>query len=509
MAFVLQQLALPPLGLYGFLFKKGQILSEYLSDAENHWFLLEEQLPDNATSKLTSLTEQEARIALNSRDRIAKITKDPFCVNLHFEDLKLSDNNTLELNIKIRVRISNPIRFYRRYIAQFKNEPTLDGDSLHKLWETPFRNVLLVETHKIDYESWETSLVGPAIAAAFKNMYYAPMAAKYVDGTELELVESVSGYSPSVQERLEKEKKELEKQQKELEDQKEAIRRQQEANIEKEKLEITHAHNQAKLKAERDLLIEQNRKKELEIKAKEAEIKAKETEINIIREKRLAQEEENKRRLQQEQKEAQKQRDEREHEQRIALIQSNKWPDITQFEKDIAIEFSILMNNQMDENNIAMKNMAISANSLFYKGVAGEWNTLRKGGMLGFSFTAPQSGYVTILNLGTSGKMTVLLPNAITGSDTDLVKVQQGVKYLFPKSFMPDIDEDSFIEMSDSGMEGIYTIITPKPLLPCPQGELISLSVLPYSVVKLLIEKFKKTPPESWSVGSLEFQVIP
>ena len=105
--------------------------------------------------------------------------------------------------------------------------------------------------------------------------------------------------------------------------------------------------------------------------------------------------------------------------------------------------------------------------------------------------------------------MTVLVPNALTGSDSSWVKTEQGVRYDFPKSFMPDLEEDSFIEDSSSGLEGIYTIVTPKPLLTYKQtGQLTELPELSYSEVERIIETLKNTPSEKWSGGCLEFQVI-
>ncbi|MBR6437334.1 MAG: hypothetical protein IKS45_12585, partial [Thermoguttaceae bacterium] len=272
MAPLLQQFTLPKTNFIGLFFnqKRQQILSDFLSDADDYWFVSEER-QDKETNKLFPLSEIDAKIALQNNVTVTKISKKTFSVKLHYEELRLSDGESLTLNINVRVKISDPVRFYSRFLEQFGyNDSIQDGDSLHSLWEMPFQNVLQVETHKVDYPSWKTRLVGPAIFTAIKTMYYAPMAAKYVDGTELELVESVEGYSPSVEKRLEDENKALEEQRAKIEKEQAAQEEERKAILEKEKLIITHAQDQEKRKAELEILKEQNHSKELEIEAQKA-----------------------------------------------------------------------------------------------------------------------------------------------------------------------------------------------------------------------------------------------
>ena len=477
MAPIIQKLTLPKFDWFGFLFKKGQILKEYLSDSENHWFIVEEQIQDEPTSKLTSLTEEEAKYTLNANETVIKIDKKPFCVNLSFENLTLCDNNTLSLNITIRVNISDPQRFYRRYIAQFNNEPTLEANNLHTLWEAPFRNVLQVEAHKYNLDNWKVGLTETAIKKAFEQYYFAPMAIDYIDGTNLELVESVEGYSPSEKQRLQEE---LARRQKELE--------------EEERLRIT-AQNKAEHEAKLEAMREQVRLAELEIKNKEQE--------------RLNQEAEYQRRIEEEERKAKLDHQRKLDEERIAMAHSNKWPALSVKEKTIAIDFSILMKNQAEICGVEMKNTAISASSLFYQGVLGEWNTLRQGESLDFSLVSSKSGVVTILNLGTSGKMTILVPNSLTGSDTIFVSAEQGVRYRFPESFMPDLDAGSFVENSTSGLEGVYVIVTEEPLFNMEEtGDLTVLPCLSYDKVQETIDKLKDLDPQSWGAGCLEFEVV-
>ncbi len=475
MVAISKKLTLPNIGFFGLSYKQHKILSDYLSDSENNWFILEEEIPD-AQSKLSLLSKEEARSALKAGDTVYKITQSLFYVNLHFEELTLSDGNTLTINARAGVKISDPELFFRRHARRMTENMELTEDRLCDLWEAPFYNVLQVEAHKLNLENWKSGLTGATITTALQRYYFAPMALKYIDGTSLELVEAVEGNSPTEEKRLQEE---LEKQQKEFEE---------------EQQQRINAQNKAEHEAKLEAMREQIRLKELEIKNKEQE--------------RLNQEAAYQRRREEEKRKAEQERLRKQDELRIALANSNKWNEISNNEKAVAIEFSILMKNQAEVSGVTINNTAISARSLFYQGIMGEWRTLRKGESLGFSFTTPKPGYVTILNLGTSGKMTILVPNALTGSDANCVKVKPNVQYHFPKSFMPDIDEDSFEEISYSGLEGIYTIITPKPLLPCQQGELTSLSELPYSDVEKLMEALKKAPPESWSVGCLEFQVV-
>ena len=146
MTLILQNLTLPQYGLFGFFFERPKILAEYLSNSDSNWFVMEEKLPDQ-TSKLLLLSEQEASCQLCYKETVCKISQIPFRVNLMFEELNLADGNTLTLNICIQVKITNPLRFYQCHLARFRNETELESDSLHDLWEMPFRNVFQVGAH--------------------------------------------------------------------------------------------------------------------------------------------------------------------------------------------------------------------------------------------------------------------------------------------------------------------------------------------------------------------------
>lgn len=476
MASISQKLTLPKFGFFGLSFKRHKILSDYLSDSENNWFILEEEIPDSQ-SKLTLLSMQDAKIALKAGETVYKLTQSIFSVNLHFEELTLADGNTLTVNAKAGVKISDPERFFRRHARRMAENMELTEDSLCDLWEAAFYNVLQVEAHKLNLENWKSGLTGATIAAALQRYYFAPMALKYIDGTSLEFVESVEGNSPSEEKRLQEE---LAKQQKEFEE---------------EQQRRISAQNKAEHEAKLEAMREQIRLKELEIKNKEQE--------------RINQEAAYQRRLEEEKRKAEQERLRKQDELRIALANTNKWKEISDNEKAIAIDFSALMNNQAEINSVEMKDTAVSVNSILYQGVLGQWNALRKGASLEFAFTPSKSGFVTIINLGTSGKMTILAPNALTGSDTLSVKVDQGVRYNFPKSIMPDLDADSFLEDSSSGLEGIYVVVTKKPLFNFAKtGDLTQLPELSYDKVQALINQLKSLDSNSWCAGCLEFQVV-
>ena len=476
MASISKKLTLPNLGIFGFIFKRPKILSDYLSDSENNWFILEEEIPDSQ-SKLWLLSKEEARSALKAGDTVYKLAQSLFYVNLHFEELTLADGNTLNVNASAAVKITNPERFFRRHAKRISENTELTEDSLCDLWEAPFYNVLQVEAHKLNLDNWKTGLTGATIAEALHRYYFAPMATKFVEGTSLEFVESVEGNSPSEEKRLQEE---LAKRQKELE--------------EEERRRIT-AQNKAEHEAKMTAIREQVRLTELEIKNKEQE--------------RLNQEAAYQRRIEEEERKAKLEHQRKLDEERIAMAHSNKWPLLSVAEKTVAIDFCILMKNQAEVCGVEMKNTAISASSLFYQGVLGEWNTLRHGESLDFSFVCSKSGVVTIINLGTSGKMTVLVPNTLTGSDTIFVTAEQGVRYRFPESFMPDLDAGSFVENSTSGLEGIYVIVTEDPLFNIEEtDELTVLSSLSYDEVQEMINKLKNLDPQSWGAGCLEFEVV-
>lgn len=475
MTLILKNLTLPQYSMFGVIFERPKILAEYLSNSDSNWFVMEEKLQDK-TSKLLLLDEQEASCQLCYNETVCKISQIPFQVNLQFNELNLADGNTLTLNICIQVKITDPLRFYQRHLARFKHETELDSNSLHDLWETPFWNVFQVGAHKVRLSNWKDILTGPAIAKAFQRYYYTPMAARYLEGTEIELVASVNGYSPTENKRLQEE---LERKQREYEE---------------EQNQIIAAQNKAQHEAELERMREQIRLKELELQEKQ--------------ETRLAQEAEYKRRIEEEKLKAELERQKKMDDLHFEAQQSKKWPDLTPEEKAIALDFSALMKNQAENNNVEIKNSAISASSIFYNGVMGQWNKLRKGDSLEFSFTSSKSGYVTILNMGASGKMSIVIPNPLTGSDPNVVRIMQGIHYDFPLSFIPDL-EGSFEEDSDSGFEGIYVLITKNPIFHVEQAnEMDELTELPYEYVQALISELMELDPNSWAAGCLEFEVV-
>lgn len=484
----------------------SKIISDLKSDADNYWFIIEDVL-DDQTNKPFSVSATDAEISFKDNVTVTKISKEPFCVKLNFEELKLADGETLTLNVIIRVRITNPVRFYCRYKSQFADCDCIpDGDDLHSLWETPFQNVLQVEAHKVDYPSWTTCLAGPVIASVIKAMYFAPMAAKYVDGTELELVESVDGYSPTVEKRFEDEQKALEAEKAAREAEQAEIKKRQKALEEREKSELIHSQNMEALKEQQVILQEKRVILQGQIDLKNKEIEAKNAEIAIMREKRLLIDQENRIRKEKEEALIKQQAEARK---KIIEANSRKWPTLSEDEIIIAHNFSTTIKKRLETNGFKIDNAAVVARSVTFRSVVGHFYTLAHNSSLGFTFNAPKSGYVTVLNLGTSGKMTVLIPNVLTGSDTDQVKTEQGVEYYFPQSFMPEL-KGSFNENDTSGLEGIYVFITQQPFLNCRKTgkELFKLDNLPYSQVQKITEMLDEIPEDSWCVGCLEFLVV-
>lgn len=133
-----------------------------------------------------------------------------------------------------------------------------------------------------------------------------------------------------------------------------------------------------------------------------------------------------------------------------------------------------------------------------------ECNVLRKNQSLQFSFTAPIDGKLTVLNIGTSGRVTELFPNV----QRESFALASGKTYQFPENFIPNV---SFTEEDDSGLEGIYVFITPENLLRSPEtGDLCThegAKLAPF--ILDFTSKIRDYEQRACAVGRQEFIVQP
>ena len=134
-------------------------------------------------------------------------------------------------------------------------------------------------------------------------------------------------------------------------------------------------------------------------------------------------------------------------------------------------------------------------------------NTLNIGESLSFTIQSDRSGYATILNFGTSGKVWLLAPGCCAG-DT---RVAARTLYKVPGSglFAPEWE---FTEEGPTGREHLVAIVTDRPLAAVERAAARSTHNSPLVELcaderKELYEEVSRHKPGEWSVGVLSFLV--
>ncbi len=156
-----------------------------------------------------------------------------------------------------------------------------------------------------------------------------------------------------------------------------------------------------------------------------------------------------------------------------------------------------------------MKKLEIGVRDIGTKKV----DELKINSSLQFDFITEQSGYATIFNIGTSGKVWLQSPNTYVGIEN--AKVDSGKKYRIPGQMLPS-DELArngigYIEVGPPGWEELVVIVSDKPLV--TEKDLFkSTSGNPFVEVSQdrideMLELLSSLDEKSWNVGVLSFLV--
>jgi len=144
----------------------------------------------------------------------------------------------------------------------------------------------------------------------------------------------------------------------------------------------------------------------------------------------------------------------------------------------------------------------------------GKINVLQVESVLAFEFTTERSGYVTLINKGTSGAVYVHIPNAYITADE--AKVNGGGRHRIPGDrLIPERDLDQnglqYREMGPPGWEHLAIIVSDTPLVSddmtrnaSPRNPFIKLTS---SEITELCDVLNDAPSESWTAGVLSFLV--
>ena len=457
MSLIIDALTPPPYSWFGLNFQRNKLISQFVNQP-NADFLWQDG------PQVRKIGFAQAEELLYQGKTISRLAS-TFTLNVHFDALHLSDE-TLSLECEAHVKITDAVLFYKSHSSRLNERSCLTSEAVSRAWAEAFYNAVELECRKTAYSNWKLNLTPGALRSAIQSYFNAPFARNLASGIELLAIDSIHAFSPSMEKKLQEE-------------------------IEQKKQEEQHS-------------ILQQEREELQ-----RQLQAKEDQLKELQEERRRQEEAFKAHLEQErtraeqEKQAQRQRD------RLLIEYKNRWLSLSDSEKIAAAQLSEFFQKQADNRPIKISIPSVKKEKLEIDFCLAEWNTLSYGASLAFSFTASQEGFVTILNLGTSGQITALIPNSATGSDKISVHAKKNAAYNFPQTFLPSFPADSFEEQSRSGLEGIYVLITPEPLISVRYtGQLNELPNVSYSQVLKFLDSLKALPKNSWSVGVLEFQVV-
>ncbi len=133
---------------------------------------------------------------------------------------------------------------------------------------------------------------------------------------------------------------------------------------------------------------------------------------------------------------------------------------------------------------------------------------------LRFEFISQRSGYITLLNLGTSGAVYVHVPNAYVGPE--VAKVEGGRCYMVPGSELLPWERLrqlglDYVEVGPPGWEHLAVLVSDEPLIGAPTlakaGSAVPFVKLEIDEIADLCETLGNMPARAWTAGVLSFLV--
>jgi hypothetical protein len=158
---------------------------------------------------------------------------------------------------------------------------------------------------------------------------------------------------------------------------------------------------------------------------------------------------------------------------------------------------------ERDGRPVKLSKRELIARDIGFKSI----NILKKGSRLNFTVRSERAGYVTVMNLGTSGKFYLMCPGSLCEPERARVEAGRGYEMPGPELFPFDGD---LVESGPAGREHIVVVVSQKPLSlarrlglgpDSPPIVAIEPGVLAATMAEL------EAAPEQWTAGVLSFDV--
>ena len=395
----------------------------------------------------------------------------------------------LSVSLDVNLSITDSLLFMNSWQ---RGGESISTSELIAAWQNALRNDFVVELKKLFYASLSTALTLSSMEDKIRTWLTRPYCSRIsqASGISFENAATLAFQSPS---QIEKQQRDSEEQQKKAEaaHQKEIDEIELDAKL--SRIEKDTKINAAKLQMEVDQKAHDLEKLRLEAEEKELKRRIAQAEAEAVRIKDIVEGNEG---LPPEASDLYRRAWEQRWPRLSIASQKKKLENFQRFLRSRSMDFDL----HLREENLISRSVG--------DGIACTERVLSHMNPLNFEFAAPLDGWLTILNFGSSGMLTVLLPNCMSNGET--LRVYSGKTYNVPADFM-EFPIEVNAEEHQYGIEGIGVLITPEPLVTnLNPGNLTSYPPdILTQTLDIMEEVLKNIPSEQWSVGLLEFITRP
>ncbi len=481
---------------------------------------------------------------LEDNDILAQVNADIFDVEWSYAGLRANDGKDVDLTIRAACRITDPRACLNEYgIERLKAADTLHVTSLENVLIQSCRQPVSDEISTLSYDALRNQDALPV-------SWWQKKLPAWMDNNWLELKEIKSvRYESATADKEAQIKKQQKLQELEAEElaqqhERELTLKQQQAQFEaaRKEIEADQKLNEKQRQAKLEKLDQerQQRKLQSELDIEKARLEAEKEKAEIEAEiEKIRHNTESANELMKEAQEAEKRNTAMLNDMKEAMNQLSEMASVTkeavqeshETKERLGVSASNLSSRTMEllgktagpaylaqiirekaaavSKGIMLKKLELQTRDIGTKKV----DALAINSPLQFEFMPCESGYATVINIGTSGKVWLHSPNAYVGIEQ--AKVKAGEKYQVPGSLLPGEDLRrnglDYIEVGPPGWEELAVIVTPKPLITetdiyksTPQSPF---SLMSPERVEAMLDQLADMPEDSWGAGILSFLV--